>query len=635
MLLDFITSSGNSKLAKLKLEKNSIELPTLVQNQKNWVIGDSKTTFSMNAPPPSINPQKITHQNEDIIFVGNFLMHQPIDDIVSKKYLKETTDYIKQNLVDIPSEKAALLIHPTNSAELLWEIISVIKEHQIKHIAISNFIPLLTNPFKIQSFIGSLRSSLSFDTLLYLLSPIPHTYFPVLSYSGIDIFSNGFASIASKQNLFLTENGGFEFGNLSEQLCFCEACNKMTFSKRSKELSENEKKLLHQHNNWILMKAIRKIRQALERKDLRSYVEESIVSNTYSASLLRLMDKHWSEWLVKRTATWLSTPVKHTTVYSHHRPAVKEFQKRIRQRFQIKDNKKIVVIFPCSARKPYSESRSHRKFLNVLDKVGRKKRGYIQELILTSPLGVIPRELESVYPAAHYDIPVTGDWSKEEIDIAVTQLVTVLRNCDTKNLTIIAHVANEYLTLCELAEKELGINFIYTSKERKATSYESLKELENVLQILNELPPLSYSHDTERLHTLVDYQFGKSIGAQMFPNKYNIRSKPYQNSLVLQDRTHVGIIQRLTGQITLTLETAKILAKKKIYYISFEGTELKGSTLFAVGVNDADQQIRPSDAVVILDEENKIAAVGSAITSGSDMLEMKSGQAAKIKQRRK
>ena len=54
MLLDFETSSGNSKLAKLKLKKGSIELPTLIQNQGNWVIGDSKTTFSMNNPQPSI-----------------------------------------------------------------------------------------------------------------------------------------------------------------------------------------------------------------------------------------------------------------------------------------------------------------------------------------------------------------------------------------------------------------------------------------------------------------------------------------------------------------------------------------------------------------------------------------------------
>ena len=38
----------------------------------------------------------------------------------------------------------------------------------------------------------------------------------------------------------------------------------------------------------------------------------------------------------------------------------------------------------------------------------------IHEVIITSPLGIVPRELEIVYPAASYDIPVTGIWEGYE-----------------------------------------------------------------------------------------------------------------------------------------------------------------------------------------------------------------------------
>ena len=30
-------------------------------------------------------------------------------------------------------------------------------------------------------------------------------------------------------------------------------------------------------------------------------------------------------------------------------------------------------------------------------------------------LGLVPRSLEDFWPAAHYDIPVTGDWDSDEI----------------------------------------------------------------------------------------------------------------------------------------------------------------------------------------------------------------------------
>ena len=36
--------------------------------------------------------------------------------------------------------------------------------------------------------------------------------------------------------------------------------------------------------------------------------------------------------------------------------------------------------------------------------------------MVTSPLGLVPRDLEEVWPAGHYDIPVTGDWTQDEIN---------------------------------------------------------------------------------------------------------------------------------------------------------------------------------------------------------------------------
>ncbi|NHJ39758.1 MAG: hypothetical protein FK731_06965 [Asgard group archaeon] len=640
MRLDFITSCGNAKHAKLKLEDGSIELPTLmslkIENDKDmkfWQIGDLEKTISMNFPSSSIDLKPVNSVKTDLTFVGNFLMHKAIDDYIIKDFLVKTIENIETNLKSISKEKAGILIQPTDNKENLLKILGIIIENNIKHIGLVNLIPLLTNPSKLIDFIGIIRSQLSFDSILYLMTPVPHTYLPILTYAGIDVFNNGYATIASKQDLYLSDMGGHSIENVYEQTCYCEACNKLAFAKQSLKIEPKNKNLLEKHNLLVFLKKIHEIRQSLKMKDLRSYVEQNISSNVSIATCLRLLDKNWNALLVNRTPTWLSTPVKHTTSYSYHRPAVKEYQRRIRERFEIKETKRIVVIFPCSARKPYSESKSHQQFLNVLNSIDKKKRGYIQELILTSPLGVIPRELENIYPAAHYDIPVTGDWSQEEIEMAVTQLNSVLGSASSQ-LTVIAHVTNEYLELCELSEKELGLDFIYTSKNRKVTSKESLESLKNTLEgKLVNLPPINYSFDTERIHAITDYQFGKNISFLMFPDKYSIIGKPYRNSLVVKNKKQMGVIQRLTGQLSLTIETAKILAEKKQYYIQFEGTELKGSTLFAVGVKDADPQIRPTDAIVIIDENNKLAAVGQAITAGRDMLSMTSGQVAKIKQK--
>jgi archaeosine synthase len=37
--------------------------------------------------------------------------------------------------------------------------------------------------------------------------------------------------------------------------------------------------------------------------------------------------------------------------------------------------------------------------------------------MVTAPLGLVPRELEDLWPAAHYDIPVSGDWDADELEV--------------------------------------------------------------------------------------------------------------------------------------------------------------------------------------------------------------------------
>lgn len=70
---------------------------------------------------------------------------------------------------------------------------------------------------------------------------------------------------------------------------------------------------------------------------------------------------------------------------------------------------KVLVLLPCSERKPYRLSKSHAKFLDILGHYD------IEHLMVTSPLGIVPRSLEDVWPASHYDIPVTGTWTQDEI----------------------------------------------------------------------------------------------------------------------------------------------------------------------------------------------------------------------------
>ena len=95
MKFQLSVSAGFAKLAKLRKEEKTVEIPTTMsvsgtENDLFWKIGDGKDTFTMNIPPSSLD-QKVNKSTEkDLVFIANILMHRSLDSAVIKKQLTKT-----------------------------------------------------------------------------------------------------------------------------------------------------------------------------------------------------------------------------------------------------------------------------------------------------------------------------------------------------------------------------------------------------------------------------------------------------------------------------------------------------------------------------------------------------------------
>lgn len=61
--------------------------------------------------------------------------------------------------------------------------------------------------------------------------------------------------------------------------------------------------------------------------------------------------------------------------------------------------KEIAIFMPCAVRKPYSASPSHQLIRSVIDQVLEPDRYH---LVIFGTCGIVPAELEEMYPYAHY-----------------------------------------------------------------------------------------------------------------------------------------------------------------------------------------------------------------------------------------
>ena len=270
-----------------------------------------------------------------------------------------------------------------------------------------------------------------------------------------------------------------------------------------------------------------------------------------------------------------------------------------------------VVILPCSMKKPYSSSRSHAVFM-------RATKG-IQEVILTSPFGICPREVEKIYPIQSYDTSTTGDWSHEEIKIVGECLKDYVGEKE-----VMAHVEGGYRQVCE----EYLDNAVYTSTGQ-TTSPESIN---NLKMEVKKHPRLKGKEKAlHHLRSIARYQFNTKKADYLIPD--DVKTRGRFDKQIFRDGKQIATLHFNNGLYSLNMEGGKILQSinKKWVKISFE---LKTNTLFSPGVNEADSDIIPGDEVVILNDD-EVVGVGKAILSGEEMKRANKGVAVKIRHRKK
>ncbi len=316
-----------------------------------------------------------------------------------------------------------------------------------------------------------------------------------------------------------------------------------------------------------------------------------------------LYDKAESYYSVSPTVSMTRT----ISPLSLQRPDIRRWQMWLRQRYA-PPCLPVLLLLPCSARKPYSESRTHRGIRNLLTGVDP---GPVHEVVVTSPLGLVPMELERAYPAAHYDTPVTGQWSLEEEDIVVKCLRPLLDKGDYRKAVAYPGILDPIPAARKLLEYKFDKDFVYPSdrsgfKEEVGSSVEGIEDYAG-------------GHLSRQI-SILSFQFGPELASEVdeVAGYGEHRGQP----MIYVKGRRFGSYSPERGIYALSLDGADFLlstgGEKLQNVVDIDtGFDIKGSVL-APGIIKASKEIRPGEDVIVL-REGKVTAVGIAEMSGSDM----------------
>ncbi len=397
--------------------------------------------------------------------------------------------------------------------------------------------------------------------------------FPISCLLGIDLFDSASYVKYARDLRILTPTRTYRLEDLEEfpfETKFLEG-----YTPKELIRDEERERIISLHNLAVVSLELKRVREAIRKGELWELVEMRARSHPKLLEALKSL-KRYSEYLELFEPISSERALFYCGPETIYRPKVLRLRRRILERYLPRGK---VAYFIRSSDRPFLE--------RIREKVPKEAEVFVETF-----LGPIPAPLDMPYPVAQSEEPLELD---EEV-------------------------------------KE----FIRREKEKILEKF-SLTEIKGQ----GEVPLRELYSDLDRLKAIADYQFGLGASEVLFSGRISlVRSKTTGRVRnVIKDGKHVLSLRASDGLFTLKLPGAKILMKKfppprLRVIVSEESAEFnaKGRNVFCKFVLRGDPEIRPGDEVIVVDEGDNLLAVGRAILSYQEMLELEKGVAVKVRE---
>jgi archaeosine synthase alpha-subunit len=465
-----------------------------------------------------------------------------------------------------------------------------------------------------------LRSGLGSSPLLWAPRvALPHRI-PLLAYLGIDLVDTTEGTLRSAQGAYLDASLGCRNPDLARDGSVDDGS--------ASSPASSERRTAHARR--VYRDAIRETRAAAHSGRLRELVEARLTAEPALSEMLRYADRILASALETTTPVAAAATRSYVLAESRRRPEMVRFRTRLLERYRPPPGKSVLLLVPCSKTKPYRRSRSHRRFASALEGVRPLERVHV--VSVSSPIGVVPRELEDMYPARHYDIPVTGDWAEDE-RAAVVAGVEHLRQQGSYRSVVVHLDPSEYAFVRELLPPSPGVR--WTISDHRTTSPDALRSLrEAVATALEEVVPIEggpLAVVREELKELASVQFGRVAADRLFATPARLAGRPWFQRLT-DGRIDLATLREERGLFHLTLAGARRMGPPYSLAVEADPSLPLTGDLFVPGVRGADPAIRVGDSVILL-RGGELAGVGEAMLPGPRMTELERGLAVRIRHR--
>jgi 7-cyano-7-deazaguanine tRNA-ribosyltransferase len=246
-------------------------------------------------------------------------------------------------------------------------------------------------------------------------------------------------------------------------------------------MQESEREVfLAEHNLYVCKAEINRIKQAIRDGRLWEHVEMRCHAHPTLLSALKRVKKY-QDYIEKFSPASKKSGLFFFSSTGLSRPEVVHYRNRLAARVPTPKNVKILLLVPQTREKPFHKSDELKKIRRIINAMTDSASEKVHICVYTAPFGVIPLELDEIYPLSQHETSLPLD--NETINYVAAETSDYIIRSACKQVVLLNDPEtwdDAILKKCREASKKKKATFslvTFRSKESKRV----LTRLEKVL----------------------------------------------------------------------------------------------------------------------------------------------------------
>lgn len=276
---------------------------------------------------------------------------------------------------------------------------------------------------------------------------------------GCDLFDSAAYAIYAREDRYMTEHGTIKLNKLEYLPCSCRVCMKNDSRSLVERPKAEREALLARHNLHVCFAELRRIKQSITEGRLWEHLELRAHGHPALFQALKKLKKYES-YIERQTPTTKRSGLFFFGSSDLARPEVVRYRKRVLERYSPPKEMRTLILFPQTETKPFHKAKEQRVLLKVLRRRLGEKAGSVHVCTYAAPFGVVPTELDEVYPLSQHEIATPLD--TETVEYVAEQVASYIKRTSYEKVILLEDEAwkGKIKVACQQACKKKGVPFI-------------------------------------------------------------------------------------------------------------------------------------------------------------------------------